>query len=379
MVFHRYTLLLVALCFGVASGDVTTTTTTTTPVTRYYADLVASLPAQHNKCVAITGTTSGIGYWTAMATVKKGPACLIMLNRNSSRAVKAQEDMEKAAPAGVAVVTVNIDLQNTSSVREAAAGVNHIVSKFGGLDVLACNAGVMSEPDVRTHEGYDVVMQTNHLSHFLLTKLLMPSLRAAAAARGEVRVVTQTSLARGGDAPASEYYMKSAAGTLGGNGTKAAFERYHQSKQAMIAFSMALHSKFAHAKSYSNFKSLSAAPGLAATGLNTGWPQVIVDYLKEHVCMSPPDGSCSILTAMFSSSAQSGDFYEPEHLISGSPYKLISEGVPNKLAEIPRALMGEWNDAASCSDAVGAEVWGASEAALGEKFIIADLLSPLVV
>mmetsp|Transcript_2021 Transcript_2021/g.4134 ORF Transcript_2021/g.4134 Transcript_2021/m.4134 type:complete len:380 (-) Transcript_2021:117-1256(-) len=379
MAFHRYTLLLVAVCFGVAYGDVTTTTTTTTPVMNYYADLVASLPAQHNKCVAITGTTSGLGYWTAMATVKKGPACLIMLNRNSSRAVKAQEDVEKAAPAGVTVVTVNIDLQNTSSVREAAAGVNQIVSKFGGLDVLACNAGVMGQPDVRTHDGYDLTMQTNHLSHFLLTKLLMPSLRAAAAARGETRVVTQTSVARGGDAPASEYYMKSAAGALGGNTSKAVFERYHQSKQAIIAFSMALHSKFAHAKSYSNFKSLSAAPGLAATGLDPGWPQAITDFVKKHVAMSAPDGSCSILTAMFSSSAKSGDLYEPEYVITGRPYKLISEGVPNKLAEIPRALVGEGNDAASCSDAVGAEVWGLSEDALGEKFIIADLLSSLVV
>merc|ERR1711937_708403 len=77
---------------------------------KYYDDLVKALPPRKGKCVAITGTTSGIGYWTALATVKKGPSCLIMLNRNPSRAVQAQSDMEKAAAVGVNVTTVLIDL-----------------------------------------------------------------------------------------------------------------------------------------------------------------------------------------------------------------------------------------------------------------------------
>merc|ERR1712107_813524 len=43
---------------------------------------------------AITGTTSGLGYWAAVATVQKEPSSLIMLSRNPSRAVQADADMK---------------------------------------------------------------------------------------------------------------------------------------------------------------------------------------------------------------------------------------------------------------------------------------------
>ena len=45
---------------------------------------------------------------------------------------------------------------------------------------------------------YDVQSQTNHLSHFLLTRLLFASLEAAATVRGEARVVQHSSGARSG-------------------------------------------------------------------------------------------------------------------------------------------------------------------------------------
>jgi len=44
----------------------------------------------------------------------------------------------------------------------------------GGIDVLCSNAGVMALEDDATQDGYDVQMQTNHLSHFLLTQEVPP-------------------------------------------------------------------------------------------------------------------------------------------------------------------------------------------------------------
>lgn len=384
-----YVFVIVAVCAciepsegaGSHATDVASVTTSNT-TNKYYDTLVESLPSQHGRCIAITGTTSGLGYWTAIATVSKSPSCLIMLNRASSKGAKAEEEVKRNAPKGVSVFSVTCDLENITSVREAAAHVNRIAASFGGLDVLALNAGIMAQPDQRTADGFDVTMQTNHLSHFLLTKLVMPSLHSAAKSRGEVRIVTQTSLARGGDAPNATYYMQSPPGTLGGDSM--GMERYHQSKLANIVFSMALHSKFSKANGYSNFKALSAAPGIAATDLNFPGrdkiPKAMLDWLQKHmpsgVIQSAPDGSCSLLTAMYVAAAESGDFYEPKWLAFGPPAQVIAQGIPDKLASVTRTLIGV-KDSAICGDEFASQMWKDSEAGLGEKFIIEE--SPAIV
>lgn len=57
-------------------------------------------------------------------------------------------------------------------------------------------AGVSHLTSKATTDGYEIQMQTNHLSHFLLTCLVMPSLEMAANASGDARVVSYSSAAR---------------------------------------------------------------------------------------------------------------------------------------------------------------------------------------
>ena len=61
-----------------------------------------------------------------------------------------------------------------------------------GLNVLCNNAGVMALGDKATTDGYDLQMQTNHLSHFLLTKELWPLLEKKGA---DARVVNHSRFA----------------------------------------------------------------------------------------------------------------------------------------------------------------------------------------
>ncbi len=114
-----------------------------------------------------------------MCALRKGASCLLLLNRHSERSQEAEAKLraEKTkSGTTTAIVAVDCDLQSFDSVANAARVVEACARAYGGLDGLVANAGVMGVPDTRTKDGFDVQIQTNHLSHFLLTMLLMPSL-----------------------------------------------------------------------------------------------------------------------------------------------------------------------------------------------------------
>lgn len=168
----------------------------------HFPAFVESLPSLAGKTIAITGTTSGTGYHTALTCAKKG-AAVLLLNRPSERAAAAQAKLQELAGPDASFTAVDCDLQSFDSVRAAAAQLNATFAS-SGLDVLCNNAGVMALADVATDDGYDVQMQTNHLSHFLLVKEVFPLLEKAASERGEARIVHHTSLARFGEDVAGE-------------------------------------------------------------------------------------------------------------------------------------------------------------------------------
>lgn len=75
----------------------------------------------------------------------------------------------------------------------------------------------MAFPDSATDDGYDCQMQTNHLSHFLLTKLLFPLLERKAGTAGEARVVNHSSMAAWYPGTRlGERYLGKNGGNLGG-------------------------------------------------------------------------------------------------------------------------------------------------------------------
>ena len=121
------------------------------------------------------------------------------------------------------VTHVDCDLTDFGAVRKAAAQLT-TATRESGLDVLCNNAGVMALADRATKDGYDIQMQTNHLSHFLLTRELFPALKKAANFRGEARIVNHSSFARNGP-PGTKLttentyeYLGKNGGSLGGDG-----------------------------------------------------------------------------------------------------------------------------------------------------------------
>lgn len=266
----------------------------------------------HGKVVAITGTTSGTGFVCAREVAKKG-ARVILLNRQSERSEKAYRQLTEAVPEGK-FDAIACDLQRFESVRNA---IHEIKSKYTVLDVLVNNAGVMALRDEATADGYDVQMQTNCLSHFLLTAGLFPLLKKS----NEARIVNHSSMARLGGPLDMKYFEKNG-GHLGGNGTdeeNAIFqgprwERYHQTKLANCAFTYGLKKKLAKAN-ISNVIPLLAHPGLALTNLQVttteagGMNDGSSEFMKQ--AQTAEDGACGIIRAAMDKDAKAGDFYGP--------------------------------------------------------------------
>jgi NAD(P)-dependent dehydrogenase (short-subunit alcohol dehydrogenase family) len=297
------------------------------------------------KVVAITGTTSGTGYVCARELAKLG-AHVLLLNRGSERSTTALAKLEREVPDG-RFTSVTCDLQDFDSVRRAA---RHIREKHDVLHVLCNNAGVMALPDRATKDGYDVQMQTNSISPFLLTKELFPLLRKSK----EGRIVNHTSMARLG-APHDAKYFAKRGGDLGGDGTEeenAAFEgprweRYHQTKLANCTFTYGLQNKLEE-NQIGNVKVLLAHPGLAATNLQsttarTGGMDLSSNFMAN--AQTAEDGALGIIRACADPEARSGDFYGPEQW-TGFPNKLT----PEELLRDPDNIKTCWE---GCEAAVG--------------------------
>ena len=297
------------------------------------------------KVVAITGTTSGTGYVCARELAKLG-AEVLLLNRDSERSERAFAQLKEEVPQGK-LVRISCDLQDFESVRKAATT---IIESYKQLDVLCNNAGVMALPDRATKDGYCVQMQTNCISHFLLTKELFPLLQKSP----EGRIVNHTSMARLGP-PLDGAYFEKRGGDLGGDGTDTEnssfsgprWARYHQTKLANCAFTYSLKEKF-EARGFKNLKALLAHPGLAATQLQVttsdeGGMSLEGEFMKQ--AQSAEDGALGIIRCCADPNAQSGDFFGPEGWT----------GYPNALEPEPQLFAAEtlrinWE---GCSAAVG--------------------------
>ncbi|AGC42222.1 retinol dehydrogenase [Myxococcus stipitatus DSM 14675] len=130
------------------------------------------------KVCLITGATGGIGLETAKALGRMG-ATLVLVGRDEAR-TQAAVDAVKQAVAGAQVDTLRADLSSMQSVRALAADFR---SRYSRLDVLLNNAGLIIDRRKTTVDGFEATLATNHLAPFLLTSLLMDTLRASGPAR----------------------------------------------------------------------------------------------------------------------------------------------------------------------------------------------------
>jgi NAD(P)-dependent dehydrogenase (short-subunit alcohol dehydrogenase family) len=158
----------------------------------------ASLPDLSGKVFLVTGGNAGIGKETILHLVRKN-AKVYMGCRSSTKGQAAIDSIHALVPEAEIHLLV-LDHMDLTSVKSAAAD---FTSKEPRLHGLINNAGIMALPFELSKDGYEAQWQTNYLSHYLLTSLLLPTLLSTArvSQSGDVRIVNVTSVGHNFFAP----------------------------------------------------------------------------------------------------------------------------------------------------------------------------------
>lgn len=122
------------------------------------------------KIALITGAAQGFGKGIAEELYKEG-ACVVIADLNGEKAEEA------AAALGEFAFAVQADVTDEESV---ARMVRFTVERFGGLDLMICNAGIVRAGSVEQMEkkDFDLVTQVNYTAYFLCVKYASAVMKA---------------------------------------------------------------------------------------------------------------------------------------------------------------------------------------------------------
>jgi len=282
------------------------------------------IPNLEGKTALITGSNSGLGYYTAKALAEKN-CHVILLCRTLDKSIATKNKLQKLIPQAK-LSTIGMEMADFNNVSYKC---EQISNEYDNLDLLINNAGIMHPPKTLNTQGYEIQFAVNHLSHMLLTLKLIPLLEKIK----NSRIVTVTSLAQffgkvgWKNLKAEDYYNKQ--------------ESYATSKLANIMFALELSQKLEE----KNILSLAAHPGIAKTNLFSAQrpkPNKIEKLSLElfsPIFQSAEMGALPQLYAATSNSVKSGDHYGPKFNFRG--YPKLSKTSPAALNTIERKSL--WN------------------------------------
>jgi NAD(P)-dependent dehydrogenase (short-subunit alcohol dehydrogenase family) len=214
-----------------------------------------AIPSLAGKVIIVTGGNAGLGKETILQLAKHNPERIYMASRSEPKALAAIKDIRSNLSKEAISTNIEflpLDLSSLQSVKTAAQTFS---SSNARLDLLILNAGIMATPPSLSSTGHDLQLATNHFGHFLLTKLLLPTLqRTASTPNSDVRVISIASEAFNMSPPLSVIMSQELA-------SRGPWARYGASKAANILFAAEF------ARRYPAIKTVSVHPGLIKTQL----------------------------------------------------------------------------------------------------------------
>ncbi len=132
----------------------------------------------HERVALVTGATAGMGTVIARDLARQG-ATVVLVCRDAHKGHQAQQEIIQAT-GNTAVAVLVADLASQQAIRRL---VEEFQQRYDRLHILVNNAGAHITQRRVSPDGLEMNLAVNHLASFLLTALLLDTLRASAPAR----------------------------------------------------------------------------------------------------------------------------------------------------------------------------------------------------
>ena len=137
-----------------------------------------ALHDMHGKTCIVTGATSGIGKVTALELARMG-AAVVLICRNRQKGKDTVNEI-KTLTQSTEIAMLMADLSSQQQIRAVVA---EFTRDHKQLHVLINNAGAMFPKRSESVDGIEMTLAVNHLAPFLLTNLLLDTLKSTGSAR----------------------------------------------------------------------------------------------------------------------------------------------------------------------------------------------------
>jgi NAD(P)-dependent dehydrogenase (short-subunit alcohol dehydrogenase family) len=273
------------------------------------------------KVCLITGGTNGLGKSTALLLAKMG-ATVVIVGRDALKTAQVIEEL-RVASGNNNVHSLIADLSAQADVRRLA---NEFKAQYPQLHILINNAGAAFTQRQLSADGIEMTLALNHLSGFLLTNLLLDTLKASAPAR----VINVSS--GGHTAGKIEFDNLQGEKNYG-------FDAYLNSKLANILFTVELARRLEGTQVTVN----ALDPGLTATGFGTNNGKLMAALIRLFaplIMRSPEKGAATsvYLASALDVATVTGKYFQNSKVIQPAP-QADDEAVAKKLWAVSAQLV----------------------------------------
>ncbi|XP_074248469.1 polyprenol dehydrogenase isoform X3 [Saimiri boliviensis] len=228
---------------------------------------------QPDRVAIVTGGTDGIGYSTAKRLARLGMHVIIETAFRCAGQAALELLSSSHLPASASQSAGMTAGNNDGKAEEVVRKIKE--------ETLNVKAGVMMVPQRKTRDGFEEHFGLNYLGHFLLTNLLLDTLRESGSPGHSARVVTVSS--------ATHYVAELNMDDLQSSACYSPHGAYAQSKLALVLFTYHLQRLLAAAGSHVTANVVD--PGVVDTGLyrHVFWGTRLVKKLLGWLLFKTPD------------------------------------------------------------------------------------------